>query len=104
MSIQSQRSDLRLPSYREGFVIRYHPYPRTEKRVQDTDLMVSVSWVSSCLSAPPTRRSSRRSIIATKTTLLHKTLENKKYCRFRLKTQHGRPYAPHHPRLCEALY
>ncbi|KAI0664792.1 hypothetical protein C8Q70DRAFT_1049002 [Cubamyces menziesii] len=39
MSIQSQRSDLRLPSYREGFVIRYHPYPRTERRVQDTDLM-----------------------------------------------------------------
>ncbi|KAI0336554.1 hypothetical protein GY45DRAFT_1238586 [Cubamyces sp. BRFM 1775] len=42
MSIQSQRSDLRLPSYREGFVIRYHPYPRAEKRAQEPDLMQTV--------------------------------------------------------------
>ncbi|KAH9901401.1 hypothetical protein C8Q73DRAFT_244034 [Cubamyces lactineus] len=72
MSIQSQRSDLRLPSYREGFVIRYHPYPRAEKRVQDPDLMVSVLQVSSLISLP------------------HKALGNMKHHRPSLQAQHGR--------------
>lgn len=41
MSRELQQDSLRLPNYRESVILRFHPYPQTQRKTVDP-LMVSV--------------------------------------------------------------
>ena len=41
MSYQLQSDTLKLPTYRESYLLRYHPYPQTRRRNTVASLMVS---------------------------------------------------------------
>ena len=67
MSFELQKDSLRLPTYRESILVRFHPYPQTRRKNVANPLMVSAPGQSPVVSITnlivAARISSKRSII-----------------------------------------